>query len=77
MVKQDVRLELAIISAIAEARRQANVSKRALSVQLGEALNFMQKIECGDRTVTVLDFVRIARALKVDPCKLFARAVRE
>lgn len=76
MRKQSVRQQLGIVTAIAEARQEAGLSKRELSVRLGETNTFMQKIENGGRNVAVQDFIRIARAIGIDPCELLRRALR-
>lgn len=76
MRKQSVRQQLGILTAIAEARQEAGLSKRELSERLGETSTFMQKIENGTRNVSVHDFIRIARAIGIDPSELFRRALK-
>jgi transcriptional regulator with XRE-family HTH domain len=57
-----------------KAREAAGLSQRQLSARLREVNNYIQRIESGQRDVTVTEFVRIANAIGVDPCKLL-RAV--
>jgi transcriptional regulator with XRE-family HTH domain len=75
MSKQPVR-QRAVIDSIASARREAGLSQRELSEQLGEAINFMQRIESGERNVSVVEFISIARAIGMDPCDMLRRALR-
>jgi transcriptional regulator with XRE-family HTH domain len=75
MAKQPVR-QRAIIDAIAGARREAAFSQRQLSERLGEAINFMQRIESGERDVSVAEFIMIARVIDIDACELLRRALR-
>jgi transcriptional regulator with XRE-family HTH domain len=70
-----VRQQLAIIEAIAKARSSAGLSQRELSTKLREGPTFMQRIESGSRNVSVLEFIKIARALDADPCDLLRRAL--
>lgn len=75
MSKHSVRQQLAIIEAIRTARDAAGISQRQLSTRLREGPTFVQRIESGDRDVTVAEFIRIAVALEIDPSELFRRAL--
>jgi transcriptional regulator with XRE-family HTH domain len=75
MSRQPVR-QRAVIDSIASARRESGLSQRELSEQLGEAINFIQRIESGERNVSVVEFISIARVIGVDPCDLLRRALR-
>ena len=75
MSKQPVR-QRAVIDSIGSARREAGLSQRELSEQLGEAINFIQRIESGERNVSVVEYISIARALGTDPCDMLRRALR-
>lgn len=74
MRKQFVQ-QLAIIEAIAQARRDAGISQRKLSARLKEGPLFMQRIESGRRDVGVVEFITIARAVSIDPCHLLSRSL--
>lgn len=74
MARHPVR-QRAIIAAIAGARGEAGLSQRQLSERLKEAVNFMQRIESGERDISVAEFVAIANALDVDPCALLRRVL--
>lgn len=75
MVRHPVRQQ-AIINAISDARREVGISQRQLSERLREAINFIQRIESGERDVSVAEFIAIARAIGIDPCELLRRALR-
>ena len=66
----------AIVAAIREARREAGISQRALSVRLGEHHSFLSRVERLERDVTVAELIAIAKELKLDPLELFSRALR-
>lgn len=69
------REQMKIIQAITAARKNAKVSRRGLSNRLGAFPNMIQKIESGERDVTVAEFKAIARALGIDPCELLRRTL--
>ena len=75
MSSLDVREQLAVIKAIVEARTEADVSQRELSMKLRKGPTFMQRIESGRRDVSIREFVRIARALGMDPHDLLDRVL--
>ena len=66
----------AIASAIATARRHAQLSQRQLAGQLGCPPNWIQRIESLERRVDVAEFIAIARALDVSPVSLLSRVLR-
>jgi transcriptional regulator with XRE-family HTH domain len=66
----------AIASAIATARRQAQLSQRQLAGKLGVPPNWIQRIESLERRVDVAEFIAIARALDVDPLSLLSRVMK-
>jgi transcriptional regulator with XRE-family HTH domain len=61
----------ALISVLAAARKQAGVTQRGLAAKLGKANSHVQRIECGQRRLDVLEFYQIARLLELDPASLF------
>lgn len=75
MPKQSVREQIKLIKAIAEARKEANVSQVELSLRIGKSRTLMQKIESGTRDVRVRELVAIARAIGIDPLELFRRVL--
>lgn len=75
MSRQPIR-QRAIVDAIASARRDAGLSQRQLSERLRQAINFVQRIESGERDISVAEFIAIARAIDIDPCDLLRRALQ-
>ena len=75
MVKPQAR-QRAIVDAISDTRREAGLSQRQLSEKLNQAVNFIQRIESGERDISVAEFIAIAIALKADPCDMLRRALR-
>ena len=66
----------AIASAIATARRHAQVSQRQLARKLGVPPNWIQRVESLERRVDVAEFIAIARALDVNPVSLLSRVLK-
>jgi len=75
MQKHPVR-KRAILGAVADARRAAGLSQRELSERLGEAINYVQRIESGERGLQVSEFIEVARAIGIDPVELLRRCIR-
>lgn len=53
----------AVIRVMAQARKDAGLSQRQLSVKLKEPVNFIHRIESGERDVGVTEFITIARII--------------
>ena len=49
------------------ARLNAGLSKRALSIKLGKQPTFIARVERGERLLEVVEFLEICRALAVSP----------
>lgn len=67
---------VALIEVLVQARVQAKLTQRELAKKLDRLQSFVGKIEQGDRHINVIEFIEFARALGVDPTKLFARVVQ-
>jgi transcriptional regulator with XRE-family HTH domain len=61
-----------LIAAMKSAREAAGLSQREVAKRLGFHPTVYGKIERGDRVIDVVEFVHVARALGIDPLKLFA-----
>lgn len=61
---------------LATARNEAGLTQRDLASRLKLPHSFVGKVEAGERRLDVIEFVAIARALRIDPVELFARFVR-
>lgn len=66
----------AIVAALRQARTDAGMSQRELSVRLGEHHSFISRVERLQRDVTVAELIAIAKELKLDPVELFRRVLR-
>ncbi|HLS80440.1 MAG TPA: helix-turn-helix transcriptional regulator, partial [Steroidobacter sp.] len=64
-----------VCKVLADARTEADLTQRGLSEMLKRPHSYVGKIEGGERRVDVVEFIELARALNVDPVKLFARLV--
>jgi transcriptional regulator with XRE-family HTH domain len=60
-----------LIATLVAVRKAAGVRQQALAKKLGRPQSFIAKYEGGERRVDVVEFITIARALDVDPIKLF------
>ena len=58
---------------IAQARADAGLTQRELAIRLKRTHSFIGKIESGERRLDVVEFVEIARALKLDASQLLSR----
>lgn len=64
-----------LLAILKEAREAAGLSQHRLSRLLEQGKNYIGKIEAAERRLDVVEFMLIARALKLDPIALFARLV--
>jgi transcriptional regulator with XRE-family HTH domain len=71
--EEDLRLK-ALGRAIRDVRKAHNVSQEALAHNAGIDRSHMGKIERGERNVTALNLLRVAKALSVQPSEIFAKA---
>lgn len=67
------RAHRALCALLAEARAEAGLTQRDLALRLKRPHSYVAKIEGGERRIDVLEFIEVARALRLDPIKLFAR----
>jgi transcriptional regulator with XRE-family HTH domain len=66
----------ALIQAVKEAREALGLSQREFAEKMGESNNFVWRVEAGERRVDIVEFIKLAKALEVDPIALFRRIVR-
>ena len=57
----------AIVDKLIEARRAAGMTQTDLGQALGTDQSQISKIERGERRLDIIDYVRICRALGIDP----------
>jgi transcriptional regulator with XRE-family HTH domain len=61
---------------LVEARVSAEMTQRDLALKLRRPQSFVWKIENDVRGIDVVEFIKVARALGVDPAKLLARVIK-
>jgi ribosome-binding protein aMBF1 (putative translation factor) len=66
-----------LCTALAEARAQVGLTQRELAARLRRPHSYVAKIEGGERRIDVIEFIELARALRMDPLKLFALVLSE
>lgn len=66
----------ALRAVLVEAREAKGLTQEKLAQRLGKPQSFVWKIESGERRCDVPEFIRIARAMKIDPEALFRKVVR-
>ena len=54
------------------ARKAAGLTQQALARRLKKPQSFVAKYEGGERRLDVVEFIRISRAMDIDPLKLMA-----
>jgi transcriptional regulator with XRE-family HTH domain len=65
----------ALIAALRDARKQAGLSQEEVARRLRPPQSFVSAYESGDRKRDVLEFLRIAKAVRTDQCELLRRVM--
>lgn len=60
----------ALIARLVEGRKQQGFSQQQLADALGRHQQFVSRYELGERRLDAVEFVDVARALKLDPAEL-------
>ena len=58
-------------------RKAAGVKQQELAAKLGKPQSFVSSYEAGQRRIDVLELVRVAQALNLDPQEVFAEILRQ
>lgn len=66
-----------LIDALREGRRAAGISQEKLADRLERRQQFVSKYESGERRLDIVEFVDIARALKLDGVQLLSEIAHE
>lgn len=64
-----------LISVLIATRKDTKMTQEELAAKLGRQQSYIAKIENGERRLDVVEFVELAKAMKVDPEALFARFI--
>lgn len=67
----------ALVAVLVKARKAAGISQTDLADRLNKRQQFVSRIESGERRVDLLEFIMIARALKIEPRDLLGRVLRQ
>jgi transcriptional regulator with XRE-family HTH domain len=65
-----------MLDVLVAARKKAGVTQDELADRLGKPQPFVSKVERGVRRIDVIEFAAIAKALDLDPTKLFGEVAR-
>lgn len=65
-----------LVDVLISARRRAGLTQTQLAILIGKDQKFVSLIERSQRRVDVLEFYAIAKALRMDPIKLYAAVVK-
>jgi transcriptional regulator with XRE-family HTH domain len=59
-----------LIAKLAAARKEMLISQAQLATRLGTHQQFVSRFETGERRLDVIEFIDVARALRLDPIDL-------
>ena len=63
----------ALCAVLVATRREARLTQAQLAERLGKPASFIAKIEIGERRLDVVEFTAIAKALRLDPRRMYER----
>jgi len=66
-----------LVEVLIRARRKAGLTQTQLAELIGKDQKFISLIERGQRRVDVLEFYVIAKAMNLDPIRLYGELVRK
>lgn len=66
-----------LVDVLVSHRRRSGLTQAELAERLGRPQSFVSKVEQRQRRVDVIEFCAIARALEVDPAKLFGELLAQ
>ena len=66
----------ALCAAMVAARKAAGLSQHELAVRLKTTQTVIARIEIGERRIDVIEFIDLARALRIDPREILAQLMR-
>lgn len=60
----------AFLHSLMSARTAADITQQELARRLGKPQSFVSKYERRERRLDVVEFVKIAKAIGIDPCRI-------
>jgi transcriptional regulator with XRE-family HTH domain len=66
-----------LVRVLVAARERAGLKQSDVAAKLGVPASYLSKIENGTRRLDVIELIRIAEAMDVDPAKLVSRLQEE
>lgn len=69
------RRHRALCAALVDARKQAGLSQHELALRLKTSQTVIARIEIGERRIDVIEFIDLARALRIDPRQVLAQLI--
>jgi transcriptional regulator with XRE-family HTH domain len=70
------RRHRALCAALVAARKTAGLSQHELAMRLKTSQTVIARIEIGERRIDVIEFIDLARALRLDPRELLTQLMR-
>jgi transcriptional regulator with XRE-family HTH domain len=70
------RRHRALCTMLAAARKAAGFSQNELALKLKTSQTVIARIEIGERRIDVIEFIDLARALKIDPREVVTQLMR-
>ncbi len=64
-----------LIAVLTKTRKAAGLTQRDLAARLKRPHSFIGRLEAGERRLDVVEFMEMAKALEVEPAKLFAQLI--
>jgi transcriptional regulator with XRE-family HTH domain len=62
----------ALLGLLVAKRKAAGVAQSDLAARLGKSRSFVARLESGQRRITVVEFMTLAKILRFDPYKLIS-----
>lgn len=66
-----------LVAILVKARKDAGVTQVDLAERMGKSQQFVSRVESGERRIDLLEFIMLARALRLDPMEFLGRVLRQ
>lgn len=64
------------LAVLIAARKERKLTQQTVADRLGKPQSYIAKVEGGERRLDITEFVSLARAMEVDPEKLFSKVLK-